>query len=253
MGQRAKEPGLFDLPLTAPSDDAGADGGDPPEPEPEPEAAPERPRPPARGRRTGAAEEELPLFTGSPSSEAPDRSPPARRRAAPSSAPRPSGTGPQPVAEPPAADLEPPLDRSPTALHRPARGPRPAPFAARLLAAAADLGVHAAVTAVAWAGTALTGARLDAADLPALGIFLVAFSFLYSVVSLAFWGRTPGMAAAHVVARGPSDQPLTFGQTGLRWLAALLTVLLAGLPLLVALTGRSLPDRLSGSQTHHSR
>lgn len=129
------------------------------------------------------------------------------------------------------------------------RRPVPAPFGARLLAALVDLGVHASVAGTGWLGAVLLGARLDLADLPALAVFLLAFSFLYAVVSLAFWGRTPGMAAVGVVSRGPGDQPLTFGQTGLRWLAGVLTAALAGLPLLVALTGRSLPDRLSGSTT----
>ena len=79
---------------------------------------------------------------------------------------------------------------------------------------------------------------------------MTAFSFLYSVVTLAFWGQTPGMVAAGLMARSHGDQPLSFGQTGLRWLAGLLTVALGGLPLLVALTGRSFADRLSGSATY---
>ena len=135
----------------------------------------------------------------------------------------------------------------------PAQGPVPAPFAARLLAALADLGVHLLAAAVGWGGAAAAGVRIGVAELPAMGVFLLAFSFLYSVVSLAFWGRTPGMAAAGVVSRGAGGQPLTFGQTGLRWVGAVLTALLLGLPLLVALTGRSLADRLSGSQTFRFR
>jgi hypothetical protein len=61
------------------------------------------------------------------------------------------------------------------------------------------------------------------------------------------------MAAVGLVARSGRDQPLSFGQTGLRWLAGLATVALCGLPLVVALTGRSLADRLSGSMTLENR
>jgi hypothetical protein len=61
------------------------------------------------------------------------------------------------------------------------------------------------------------------------------------------------MAAVGLVARSGRDQPLSFGQTGLRWLAGLATVALCGLPLVVALTGRSLADRLSGSSTLETR
>ncbi len=282
--READEPRLFDLPL-APVDDeereAGAavrpvevgpselgddfadgesaDSGD--------DGAEEPPRPVARGApaEESAAREELPLFPGD--FELETAPPPPRGRTARSGASRAPAAAsppppvphtakparfvprplPEPAPEPPGYGL---YDEDAAAEPRSlSRGPGPAPFAARLTAALADLGVHAAAAGAGWIGTVLLGARLDAADLPALAVYLLAFSFLYSVVSLAFWGRTPGMTAAGVVARGSGDAPLTFGETGLRWLAGVLTAALLGLPLLVALTGRSLADRVSGSAT----
>jgi len=128
----------------------------------------------------------------------------------------------------------------------------PATLTHRLAASLLDGGVLLVVTAGAILGAFLLGVRWDADDLPALGMFLLVFSFVYSVMPLAFWGRTPGMALARVLSRGADGGPLTFGQTALRWLAGLVTVALAGLPLLLslpALGGRSLADRLSGSHT----
>ena len=81
-------------------------------------------------------------------------------------------------------------------------------------------------------------------------LFLLAWSFLYFVIALAFWGQTPGMAWAGVIARARAEEPLSFGQTVRRWAGAWLTWALAGLPGLLALTGRSLADRLSDSRTY---
>ena len=81
-------------------------------------------------------------------------------------------------------------------------------------------------------------------------IFLLAWSFLYFVVSLAFWGQTPGMAWAGLIARVGESEPLSFGQTARRWAATWLTWACAGLPGLLAFTGRSLADRMSGSRTY---
>lgn len=271
--READEPRLFDLPL-GPVDDGIANGESADAQEDDP-GAEEPPRPPSRARAGSghgpAADEGLPLFpedlapetaAAPPSRGRSSRARPAREpEAAPAPPPALLDTGkpdrfaplprPQPVPEPPSYA---PFDEDAAAEARPvSRSPGPAPFSARLVAALADLGVHAAAAGAGWLGTLLLGARLDAADLSALAVYLLAFSFLYSVVSLAFWGRTPGMTAAGVVARGPGDAPLTFGQTGLRWLAGVLTAVLLGLPLLVAITGRSLADRLSGSATFQYR
>jgi len=129
--------------------------------------------------------------------------------------------------------------------------PRPAPLLPRLGAALLDGGVLLTVASGAVVGSFLIGIRWQLDDLPPLGLFLAVFSFLYSAVPLAFWGRTPGMALMRLTARSDDGGPLTFGQTALRWSGGLLTLLLAGLPLLLAappLGGRSLADRLSASR-----
>jgi hypothetical protein len=127
--------------------------------------------------------------------------------------------------------------------------PPAAPLTARLLASAGDLAVLAAVAALAVAGARQLEAPAGLAHWPALGIFLLAWSFLYFVVALAFWGQTPGMAWAGLIARTGASEPLSFGQTARRWAATWITWALAGLPGLLALSGRSLVDRLSGSHT----
>jgi uncharacterized RDD family membrane protein YckC len=123
----------------------------------------------------------------------------------------------------------------------------------RIAAGAADLLVHAAMAVLLLVGTRMLGVRPVLADWPALGIFLLAFSFLYMVVPLAFWGHTLGMAWAGLVARNQDGEPLTFDQTARRWLGGLLTLGLAGLPLLLTGSRRSLTDRLSGSTTYPGR
>jgi uncharacterized RDD family membrane protein YckC len=122
----------------------------------------------------------------------------------------------------------------------------------RLRAACGDLAILLAAGAVAAIGATLLGAELDLASLPALLVFLLSFSFLYCVVSLAFWGQTPGMAWSGLIARSEETEPLSFGQTALRWLGHWLTWALLGLPGLLALSGRSLTDRMSGSSTYET-
>ncbi|HXO28273.1 MAG TPA: RDD family protein [Thermoanaerobaculia bacterium] len=119
----------------------------------------------------------------------------------------------------------------------------------RAAAGAADLLVHVAVAVLALAGCRTLGVMPAVADWPAFGVFLLSFSFLYTVVPLAFWGHTLGMTWAGLTAESTGGEPLSFDQTARRWLGALLTLATAGLPLLLALSGRSLADRLSGSRT----
>ena len=119
----------------------------------------------------------------------------------------------------------------------------------RVAAGGADLLVHVAVAVLALAGCRALGVMPAVADWPAFGVFLLSFSFLYTVVPLAFWGHTLGMTWAGLTAESTGGEPLSFDQTARRWLGALLTLATAGLPLLLALRGRSLADRLSGSRT----
>lgn len=142
----------------------------------------------------------------------------------------------------PAEDLPPAADAAPV---RAGLGPR-------LVAAAFDGMVLAVAAALALIGAALLDVRPGLAGLPGLAALLLVFSFAYSVVPLAFWGATPGMRVARLVARDRDGGPLTFGQTALRWLAGLLTLALAGLPMLLALGplgARSPADRMSRSLT----
>jgi uncharacterized RDD family membrane protein YckC len=121
---------------------------------------------------------------------------------------------------------------------------------ARLLAGIADLAIHAGVAALLLWGVHSFGIPLALELWPPLGLFLVAFSFLYTAVPLAFWGQTPGMASLGLLTCTPDDQHLTFSQTARRWLAGVVTLALLGLPTLLAFGGRrSLADRVSGSRT----
>lgn len=118
----------------------------------------------------------------------------------------------------------------------------------RLAAGGADLLIHAAVLVIAVVGCVLMGVRPSLPDWPALTVFVLAFSFLYTVVPLAFWGYTPGMAWARLATQNDDGEPLTFGQTSRRWLGAVLTAIFLGIPLLL-FGKRSLSDRLSRSET----
>jgi uncharacterized RDD family membrane protein YckC len=120
----------------------------------------------------------------------------------------------------------------------------------RFSAGLADLLVHAAVGVAALLGAQWLGVRPVLSDWPALAIFLLAFSFLYIVLPLAFWGYTLGMAWTGITARNRDGEPLSFDQTARRWLGGLLTVVLLGLPLLVTGSRRSLSDWISGSATY---
>jgi uncharacterized RDD family membrane protein YckC len=120
----------------------------------------------------------------------------------------------------------------------------------RFAAGLADLVVHAAIAVAALLGIRWLGVRPAVADWPALAVFVLSFSFLYTVLPLAFWGYTLGMAWAGITARNRDGEPLTFDQTARRWFGGLLTTLTLGLPLLVSGSRRSLTDFLSGSATY---
>ena len=127
---------------------------------------------------------------------------------------------------------------------------RTAPFRARLFAGLVDLGVHMAVAALALGGARLLAVRPALPQqLAPFALLLLVFSLFYTVVPLAFWGKTPGMAAVGLACQAGDDLPLTFAEALRRWGGELVTVLLLGIPGLLALGGdrRSLADRWSGS------
>ncbi|HEX9801178.1 MAG TPA: RDD family protein [Thermoanaerobaculia bacterium] len=205
------EPGLFDLPL---------------EPPPTPPAAERAPRAAVRPRG-----ESLPLFSEAEIEEALGGALGVEPTAAELAELGPRRAGPRPLPVPPPA---PPL----------------APLGRRGRAAAGDLTVLAAAGVVAAAGASRLGVAVEAAGLVPLALFVLSFSFVYFVIPLAFWGGTPGMIWSGLVARNAVTEPLSFGQSVRRWLGTWLTWALAGLPGLLALTGRSLTDRLSRSATY---
>jgi uncharacterized RDD family membrane protein YckC len=182
---------------------------------------------------------DLPLSPGGADDE-PDDEPPLRRKRAAREASR---SGPVPVPAP-----EPGLDAEEDATASP--GHEFAGRGSRIAAGLADLVVHAAVGVMALFGCRGLGVRPNLSAAPAFGLFLLAFSFLYVVLPLAFWGHTPGMAWAGITSRNRDGEPLHFDQTARRWLGAVLTLALVGLPLLLSIGGRSLTDWVSGSATY---
>ncbi len=119
----------------------------------------------------------------------------------------------------------------------------------RLLGGLADLAAQLIALGIAIAATHSMGIIVTVADWMPFGVLALVFSFLYWSVPLAFWGQTPGMAWVGHIARSSSGEPLSFGQAFRRWFGSVLTLAFAGLPLLIALTGYSLTDRISGSRT----
>ena len=137
------------------------------------------------------------------------------------------------------APLELPLDLAPAPPRVAAREP--------LAAAAVDLGAHLLAAGVAVVGVALLDVAVRGGQAPGFALLLLVFSLFYTVVPLAFWGRTAGMALAGIACRGDDGQPLSFGEAGRRWAGGVITALLLGLPALPVLAGgRSLADRLGG-------
>lgn len=134
----------------------------------------------------------------------------------------------------------------------PAADPDEVRFVQRIRSGLFDLAAVLLAVAIVAVGSWLLGARLLQATAPAFALFAVAFSFLYSVVPLTFWGRTPGMALVGLVARTADGSALTIQQAIKRWLGALLTVVLIATPLVLMFTGRSLADRLSDSDVSWS-
>lgn len=222
--RRSDEPGLFDLPLR-----------------PDEEEAPE----PAAATPRRAPSKDLPLFPEADevledetASEAPRETP----RPRPVAVPEPADEAASETAEPQAAE-EPEPPREPS-LRRATPG-------RRWLGGGLDVLAVLGVGVVLALGTVALGGRMGRADMLPLVLFLLLFSFVYTVIPLAFWGQTPGMIRAGLVARSGESDPLTFGQTALRWVGGLVTVVTLGLPtLLVLFGGRSLTDRLSGSDTY---
>lgn len=120
----------------------------------------------------------------------------------------------------------------------------------RFAAGGADLLVHTAILVLALLGVRGMGVRPSLEAWPAFTLLLLSFSFLYTVLPLAFWGHTLGMAWRGITSRNRDGEPLTFDQTVRRWLGGIVTVATLGLPLLVTGDRRSLTDVISGSASY---
>lgn len=179
---------------------------------------------------------DLPLGDGDPEPE-PEEPLPRRK------AERPARSRPVPVPDP---EPEPEEDEAVT----PSRAGEFAGRAKRLAAGLADVMLHATILVAALVGTRWMGVKLDLGrDWPPLIVFLLSFSFLYTVLPLAFWGQSLGMAWSGITSRNRDGEPLTFDQTARRWLGGLLTAVTLGLPAVIS-SRRSLSDLLSGSATY---
>lgn len=164
---------------------------------------------------------------------------PARAQQFPPPSPRKARPVPVPDPEPEPADAAEPVPTSELAAR-----------SHRFAAGGADLLVHAAILVLALLGVRGMGVRAGLAAWPAFTLFLLSFSFLYTVLPLAFWGHTLGMAWRGITSRNRDGEPLTFDQTVRRWLGGIVTVATLGLPLLVTGDRRSLTDVLSGSASY---
>ena len=167
-------------------------------------------------------------------------------------APSPGQTEPEPVE----AEAETQATQQSIDLERAERPAAPLPAIAtlgqRILSGGADVLIHAGALATAALGLRLMNVEPRLAQWPSLLIFLLAFSFLYTVVSLAFWGQTAGMAWFGLAARESPLFPISFSQACTRWLGGWITVALVGLPLVLLVTGSSLSDRMSHSSTYRA-
>ena len=143
---------------------------------------------------------------------------------------------------------------TPTIQRQEQPAPAPAPQTAqgllrrRVLATLFDGAMLLAASTGFLLAAVLQGSALEMDDLPGYLMALASFSFVYTVYSLVFWEATPGMRRARL--RLHSDGGSTTSpQALLRWLGTALTLLLFGLPALLAIKGgRSLADYTSGTR-----
>ena len=122
-------------------------------------------------------------------------------------------------------------------------------FARRFAAGLADvviLGLFGALELAA--GAILLDLRFPPAALLGVGAFLLRAALILLVLVPFVWGATPGMALADLRVTADDGGSPTLSAAALRFVGALLTGALAGVPLLVAAfdrKGRTLSDLLS--------
>ncbi|MCL4810257.1 MAG: RDD family protein [Thermoanaerobaculia bacterium] len=127
----------------------------------------------------------------------------------------------------------------------------PVAFARRFAAGLADIVILGLFGALELAsGALLLELRFPPAALLGLGAFLFLAALVLMVLVPFVWGATPGMALADLRVAAEDGGSPTLAAASLRFLGALLTAALAGVPLLVAAfdrKGRTLSDLLSGT------
>ncbi len=191
-----------------------------------------------------------------------DAAPPARGRGktmslfpdvseaplSPSAAP--PGTAPQPAADAPPSSAVTAFEEPEEVVDKPG-AEVPVAFARRFAAGLADiviLGLFGALELAA--GAILLQLRFPTAALLGLGAFLFLAALVLLVLVPFVWGATPGMALADLRVSAADGGSPTLAASSLRFLGALLTGALAGVPLLVVAfdrKGRTLSDLLSGT------
>ena len=160
----------------------------------------------------------------------------------------PPGTAPQPAAVASTSSTVASFDEPEEVVDEPG-AEVPVAFARRFAAGLADvviLGLFGALELAA--GAILLELRFPPSALLGVGAFLLLAAFILLVLVPFVWGATPGMALADLrVAANDGGSP-TLSAAMLRFVGALLTGALAGVPLLVAAfdrKGRTLSDLLS--------
>jgi uncharacterized RDD family membrane protein YckC len=127
----------------------------------------------------------------------------------------------------------------------------PVAFARRFAAGLADIVILGLFGALELAcGAILLELRFPPSALLGLGAFLFLAAVVLLVLVPFVWGATPGMALADLRVAADDGGSPTLAAASLRFLGALLTGALAGVPLLVAAfdrKGRTLSDLLSGT------
>jgi uncharacterized RDD family membrane protein YckC len=157
-------------------------------------------------------------------------------------------SGPPPSAPPDATDDD--VDEPGDVVDEASAG-APVAFARRFAAGLADVVILGLFGALELAAGALL---LELRFPPAALLGLAAFLFLAALVLLVLvpfvWGATPGMALADLRVAADDGGSPTLSASSLRFLGALLTGALVGVPLLVAAfdrRGRTLSDLISGT------
>ena len=210
----------------------------------------------APGEMVGSAIDDLPLFAPRPAG-----TPLAVRRSTgdlprPRRTTRPArpDTPPLPLLVDPVAGEAP---SAPPAVATSTRGSDTAGAGSRLMAAALDLGLLAAIdAAVVWLTLRITGLQLTVADLAVLPVvpmagFFAVLGFLYLVGFSVGGGQTIGKMMAGIRVTGDDGRGVDLTGAVVRALACLAmvgTLWLAYLPVFLAADRRGLHDRLAGTR-----